>query len=111
MSKKKTAGKTPKRKSAIKVEPKPHRDQHYVMVVECCEPSLDGPYDDFNERDRAAKKISEEMGSTAEGIFWLDIRSDGPHVGAFTDFEEDDDLEDDDGLDDDEDDDEDEDLD
>lgn len=63
------------------------KTKYYVVVVENAEPSLDGPYSSFGKRDAVAKKIHNK--DNPENVFWLDIREDGPHMGAFTEeFEE-----------------------
>lgn len=68
------------------------KTKYYVVVVENAEPKLDGPYTNYEKRDAAAKKI--HNADHPENVFWLDLREDGPHIGAFSeDFEEEDEQE------------------
>jgi hypothetical protein len=84
------SGKRPERTVAgLKdMKNKPFKAQNFVVVVENGEPSLLGPYDTYQERDAAAKGVTD----VEEGVFWLDIRADGPHIGAFTTDDEPDDT-------------------
>lgn len=79
------------KKKKDKKAKKAFKPQFWVLTVAYCEPGLVGPYDTSEERDDEARNIAKVGGF--ELVSWLDIREDGPHTGAFTtDDDEDEEL-------------------
>lgn len=68
--------------------------RYFVLIVEFCEPRLEGPFATAENRDGRAREIHNSGELNEDGlVVWLDLGRGGPDVGAYSGafFEEGDD--------------------